>query len=282
MSFKIQIPQIDGKGRDTKDLVINILSTEWPLPIKKIYNEIRKQGKSLTYQAVHKTIVELLSEGTLIKQAKEYSINPDYIKQIKDFGIKLESIYTKRGAAILEDLNRRGFVSLEFEKEIEMGKFLIDLIEDTCEKEDIIYLLWNVIWCPLTFSEREYLQLKKISSTAKIVLLTPVSEAVPIEKVFGDMWKKIGVEVNYMSNFKSIFETIIYKDLIIDVLYPYPLFKHRMAEQSIPLEKTDLDWYYRHILKEKHLTHLTIIKNKKLVEEYKKYVEDIKNETPSH
>lgn len=276
MTFKLQIPQIDGKGRDTKDLIINILSNEWPLSAKKIYNEIKKQGKNVTYQAVHKAIKELLNEGILTKQAKEYSINSDYIKQIKDFGIRLESIYAKRGAAILEDLNKKGFVSLEFEKEIEMGKFLIDLVEDACTKDDTIYLLWNFIWCPLTFSEHEYNQLKKISSTAKLIILTPVSEAIPIEKMFGDTWEKIGAEVNYASNFKSIFETIVYKDLIIDILYPHSSVKQRIDEHSIPVEKIDLEWHYKHILKEINPTHLTITKNKKLVEEYKKYIADIK------
>ena len=59
MALTLTLPQINSKS-STKDYAITILGYDWPLPVKRIYNLIKKRfGHNVTYQAVFKTVKEL-------------------------------------------------------------------------------------------------------------------------------------------------------------------------------------------------------------------------------
>jgi predicted transcriptional regulator len=270
MTYKISLPGISGNG-SVKDMIMNALSTEWPLTAREIFNKVKAGGKSTTYQAVHKSIGELVKEGVLAKEAKAYSISQEYIKSLKEFGARLESLYEKKGKDILADLEKKGYVHLEFDKQIEMGKFLIDMIADTCEKDEKIFLLFRYVWCPLTFSEREYTQMKKICSRAHPILLTSASESMPIEKKFGELWSAIGMDVRFDVDVTPVFETVIYKDLVIEVLFPYEMEITRLEERKKSLEEINFDWYYDRILRNTRTIYMCIRKNKTLAEECKQH-----------
>jgi len=62
----------------TKGLVRSILIEESPLTIKQIHSRIKTESKKpVSYQAVHKTIKELLDEESVLNINKKYQINPD-------------------------------------------------------------------------------------------------------------------------------------------------------------------------------------------------------------
>ncbi len=68
------IPFLGGKN-SVKDDIFSILSEEPHLSAKEIHTRVkRKQGKDVTYQAVHKTIKQLLNQNILIKNEKDYRI----------------------------------------------------------------------------------------------------------------------------------------------------------------------------------------------------------------
>ena len=53
------------KDKSTKDVIIEILSSEWPLSLNKIYYKIKKKyGINVNYQAIHKAVNELVGGGT--------------------------------------------------------------------------------------------------------------------------------------------------------------------------------------------------------------------------
>ncbi len=73
------------KKRGTREAIISILSREFPLSIKKIYNKVKKEYHSdLTYQAVFKLTKEMLADKILEKQEKEYKLNINWIKQLEN------------------------------------------------------------------------------------------------------------------------------------------------------------------------------------------------------
>ena len=71
MTLSVTIPT-PGKGKSVKDCIISILSAEWPLSAKKIYNRIKSGGAEVSYQAVHKALKELSGKGILEKEDKGY------------------------------------------------------------------------------------------------------------------------------------------------------------------------------------------------------------------
>jgi hypothetical protein len=69
----------------TKKLIIEILGNQFPLNLNQIVKEI-KTKKNLSYQAVHKTIGELIIDNTVKKVEKQYFLNKDWVEsQTKSF-----------------------------------------------------------------------------------------------------------------------------------------------------------------------------------------------------
>ena len=96
--------------KSTKDLIIDILSYSWPLTTRKIYNLIKRKGLSVTYQAVHKSIKELLDQGIVIKQNKEYQLNIEWIKKRHEFIEKLKYAYIDRKYNLLKSIEKNELV----------------------------------------------------------------------------------------------------------------------------------------------------------------------------
>jgi hypothetical protein len=94
----------NGNGRGTtKDIVIDILSEEFPLNINKIYSKVKQNGAPVTYQAVRKSVNLLIDQGTLIKNNKEYLLSEKWIKEHMNFLERVEKNYF--GKRLLQKVN---------------------------------------------------------------------------------------------------------------------------------------------------------------------------------
>ena len=83
------------KGQGTaKDAIVSILSSEWPLTMKEIYfAAIRQHALNVSYQAMHKATKQLIQQKIITRNERTYSLNTEWIKQIKGFTEKLEKAY---------------------------------------------------------------------------------------------------------------------------------------------------------------------------------------------
>jgi hypoxanthine-guanine phosphoribosyltransferase len=73
------------KKRSVREAVISILSNEFPLSTKKIFNRVKKDHNlSVTYQAVFKSIQEMIVENVLEKIDKEYKLNITWIENLEN------------------------------------------------------------------------------------------------------------------------------------------------------------------------------------------------------
>ncbi len=76
-----------------KNLIISILSKEWPLSAKKIYNKIKKEGKNVSYQAVFKSLKSLNKQNILSKLDYKYSLNKEWLKDTSNFYEEISNSY---------------------------------------------------------------------------------------------------------------------------------------------------------------------------------------------
>jgi len=91
----IELPQVGGQNRqDAKSAIIRTLSEKWPLSAKQIHSAVSKDGGRLTYQAIHKSLGELLEAGTVSKANSGYSLSLDWIVELRKFSEKLEYEYS--------------------------------------------------------------------------------------------------------------------------------------------------------------------------------------------
>ncbi|MBN2422789.1 methyltransferase domain-containing protein [Candidatus Woesearchaeota archaeon] len=90
MTNELFVPDFKLDSSSTKDKIISILSNESQLKTKKIHFLLKKQyGLGVTYQAVHKLIKQLVKQGVLKEENHSYSINEEWIKELRVFIDKL-------------------------------------------------------------------------------------------------------------------------------------------------------------------------------------------------
>ncbi len=83
--------EILGGGK-LKDKVITLLSLQHPLSAKQVFNRLKQNfDLSVTYQAVHKALKEMVVSQVLVQKEKEYEISLSWLNKINDF-----SEHTKR------------------------------------------------------------------------------------------------------------------------------------------------------------------------------------------
>ena len=103
---------LTGDRETTKGVILNTLATEWPLSIKRIFFSIKKNtSKSLTYQAVYKSVKELLGDGVLSRQENGYVISPSWIQKSGEFINKLAEAYEKSGLGTARKIQELNFNS---------------------------------------------------------------------------------------------------------------------------------------------------------------------------
>ena len=76
MPNKLDLPNVGSQKGSTRDAIIAILSREWPLSAKELYNRVKREntGSAVSYQAVHKMIKQLL--GQQMRSGKEDKPEP--------------------------------------------------------------------------------------------------------------------------------------------------------------------------------------------------------------
>lgn len=79
-------------NKSTKKLIIDKLSTEFPLPLKQIYLYI-KSRYNVSYQAVHKALNELIEDKIVEKINKQYYLNKDWVNDQTGFFSKTYTNY---------------------------------------------------------------------------------------------------------------------------------------------------------------------------------------------
>ncbi|MDP2666343.1 MAG: hypothetical protein Q8P05_02480 [Candidatus Diapherotrites archaeon] len=84
-----------GSGQRVRDQVLVILSEEFPLTVKELFNRISRQGHEITYQAVHKVVNQLMDEGITEKKGKGVQLSQSWIHKVKEYAFNVDTIYTK-------------------------------------------------------------------------------------------------------------------------------------------------------------------------------------------
>lgn len=56
--------------KTSTEMIMEILSEEWPLKAQQIYQRQKREGKETSYQATHKTLQQLIEKKILKKMKK--------------------------------------------------------------------------------------------------------------------------------------------------------------------------------------------------------------------
>jgi len=273
MSLTISVPQLD-KHATTKDYVVTILSSDWPLTVKKLHWLLKKRyAKSVSYQAVYKTVQELLSENVLQRVEDGYQIDLRWLKQIHRFTELVESNYFTRSRVDtlgLKDAKTEGSLNvLTFQNWFDAEKYLYYLQKHTVlttNKKLALCVHHRHDWRPLFYLRAEYNWCKKLHDLGHDVYFLCAGNG-KVDAWSAAFYRQIGVNVKNNVSCAQTCELMVFADTVIQVYIPSELQEavDTLCKQNP--HDVDIPWAITRIFEKPSDVRVVITKDKKMADD---------------
>ncbi|VVB99197.1 Uncharacterised protein [uncultured archaeon] len=269
MALRLVLPY--EEGGDVKDLVVTILSSEYPLKLIELTNYIRKRyGKSVSFQAVRKAAMQLEGEGVLQRHGREFSIRKEWVLESRKFLDALHLKLSREGKTRTRSETIGSEVSIfTFDSLIEMIRAWEDISDvwfKSFKKGDYNVNCYQAphSWEVLTHPEEEA-RLMSQSKAKGIRSYILCVEDTPLDRSIVNFHKKIGVKMKICasaSKFDKSYYVGTYGDLVLQATYPPEMVKRLddFFRKNTSIEELDLAELSR-IVNAKTKVKMTAIKN---------------------
>jgi hypothetical protein len=272
MVFNIIVPEINNKPRNTKDAVISILTTDWPLTLRAIFYGIKKRyGYSSSYQAVYKAIKELLEEEVVIGEDKKYSLNIEWAKKLQSLTDIIETNYYAKSRinnlSGINDANHGGeIIILNFDTLFDAEKYLYYFMKNELLKIKSDTICWseNYRWQPIYYLRAEYNYYKKFIGRNHKFYFTGFGKSA-LEKECIEFYKSLGIKFRHSSE-ELANDMLVFGNYVITIFIPEDI-KKNMSRLLMESNKTKL---LTEVLEKKSSIRVMINHDKELAEQIKK------------
>ncbi|MEK6942267.1 MAG: hypothetical protein AABW85_05410 [archaeon] len=270
MTFNLATTQLSKNSASTKDKIVLVLGQEFPLSAKQIFNRLKKEfATDISYQAAHKLLKQLVLEKVLLREEKKYSLNKQWIKQVKTFGSNLENSYLKKaGNNYLLDLEKHGTANVSLTGIRETARFLIDgffLLPNSQKKPNIA--LWRNVYSIIGLTDEDYEGLKQTLPKWHVF----ASEKNFLDKMFADTLSKYGakVKLGVKDVATTLCDTMVCGDYVGTIWYPPKFRKLWLHQNRQPKKLTEFDLHshFKLMIDEKAKINIIITKNEELADQ---------------
>ncbi len=258
----------------TKSALIDFLSREHPLSAKEIFHRIQKVHSSpITYQAVHKSLGELVDEKVLVKEGPSYSLDPLWIHGLKSFALDLSETYSRKGKVDLS----KDHITLRFSTLLSMLRFIVGLYESRFpnpDKKDSI-CVWQHPWPVIGFSEVEFAHLRKLLHSSTHYAVTP--NDTPLDRMFATMLQEMGKHCRNGVNIEEECDIKIHGDYVAQIFFPEEL-KRELDDIYRNTDKTESLQYaklLRHVMDHTYDIVVVVQRNPALANHYRRMVKGL-------
>jgi len=280
MALNITLPF--GKEDNVKNLVFSILTKEYPLKIIELTNFIRKRyGKSVTFQAVRKAVLELVADRVLVQTGHEFSINKPWVLESKKVLDALYQELTKEKITPRSIDSIKGEVSVfTFDSLNELMKFWQDIIDNWFEsfkKGDPNINCYQGAhgWEGLLHPDREKNMMGRLKNKG-IKSYSLSMGNTPLDKYIWKFYSSIGLKTGFYpsaSQFDKSYYVATYGETIVQVQYPKKIIEG--LDQFFKKNKTIEDLNLKElsdIANQKIKVKMTVIKNLAMAQQINKSI----------
>lgn len=280
MGLKITLPF--GKDSNVKNLIFTILTKDYPLKIIDLTNLIRKRyGKSVSFQAVRKALLELIEEEVVVVNTdRRYQISKTWVEEGKRIMDQLYMEIAKEKLPSKQD-SLSGEMSVYLFNSInEAMKFWQNIIDDwfkSFKKGDpnINAYQGAHCWEALLHADKEsYLMGQSKKKGIKSYILA--MNTTPLDKKIWHFYKDLGIKVGIRkssSSFDKSYYVATYGDLVVQIKYPEEIVSkmEEFFKKNKTLEKMNLK-DLSDIVNTPAEVKLTVIKNKDMAKQINKSI----------
>lgn len=153
------------KEESMRNKIIEILSESWPLTAKQTYNKLqRNYAVTVSYQAVHKQLKQMIEEKMILKDGKNISLNSAWIENKKNFFENLGKSLNKK-----DSKKEVTAVLLSFEKFIDVARFVLGEFFNVpnLKNKPFISLVYHT-WPSIVLSDKMFKQFKEFHLKTKL------------------------------------------------------------------------------------------------------------------
>jgi hypothetical protein len=210
-----------GERTTVREALLNILADEFPLSTNQLRSKIRRSfGLSVTYQAVHKELIKLEKYEVVEKQADNYLLSLDWIKNNALFFSQTELNYCRikrYSANIIRKVQEEGdLVNLEFSSISELDDYFVNIMDNfqtLAPKNTSIIMHYRHNWYPILYAKKEVEIIQKNANNSRFYCLCGSNTAF-------DRWStayenSIGMHVKYKRGVAEKWDLQVYGDVII-------------------------------------------------------------------
>ena len=274
-----ETPYIDLEIRSLRTAVIELLSRETSLSAKEIFEHLVLNNKNISYPAVYKTLKMLTREKKLLKHNRKFSVNINWIKELKKL---IDTIERNSELGSLPPFEH-------FQKENVSGTYYFKNYDDADkyrkelqwnylkEKRPVPYCgLYKHFKTPVTHSGQSVSEVKHLKDQ-KITTFLAVSSDTSIDRWCAKFYMRnprISCKTGVSIPFIDVCETMILGDVIVQIYTPDNLQKliESIYGKTKSIDDIDVLEFYESIYKTPAKIKIVVFNNKHIADIMRKQV----------
>jgi len=269
------IAEFSSSPKTAQNMVLDILSTNPSLTAKRIFNMAKKRHMcGIKYRTFHKHLIRFLDIGMLERnEVKEYMLSPKWIGNLRSFidRVDIKQQNNKWDINNSDNVNFITFYNLH-----EFSEFIISFRKDTIsnlENADLFFL-GDHLWLSLFYLGDIADGLQKLKKR-KLRYHIKVRGDTRLDRAVVNMYKSFGAE-EAKSGVKDDGDYVIYiyGDVMILMTRPRNIRIEidKVFQTTNNLTDLNLGRLFENIIMRPSIFHATVIKNRKIVENYKSLI----------
>src|SRR3989338_1777982 len=255
------------KSKSVREQIIEILSQEWPLAPKKIYDIIRKE-RNVTFQAIFKELRFLIKENVLKKHGNKYMLNIEWLEEIQN---RISGIKNKYNSTIPWNVNTIQFNYFESLAEackfqIKTGKYFHSLYN---KNKVFCSHYFHSTW-PLIIPDKLD-SLNKKRRNRKVFCLCAGNTS--LDKWCCEQESKFGYFVKPGVPCASICDISTYVDFVVETYIPSTIRDkiNKFYKSVDSVDKINISKFFEDIMNTKSKILVLVIKNRELADVINEY-----------
>ncbi|MBI5332813.1 MAG: hypothetical protein HZB65_04520 [Candidatus Aenigmarchaeota archaeon] len=252
-----------------RNATLNILMTKHPLSARDIYEIIKcDHVKLATYPAVYKTLKVMTREKKLIKHNRSFSINAEWIKELKQFAERVEEEYVhKTHLPRFDEIKDNESKTLVFDNLESADKYRKRLQMEYLQKKDSPPYIgfYKQFKSPLVHSEKSLGILTQIGKAKLTTYLVSQSNA-PLNNWCAEYYRKSGVFVKSGVLFSLENETMVLGDVVVQIAVPKKLdvMINKIYSKVKRLEELNIPDFFNEIYAKNYSIKMILFKNREI------------------
>ena len=161
----VELLSLDPKTKSSKEIIVKALGNRWPLSAKEIHSSlVREYGLQSTYQAIHKSVQELESEGIIAKTDKKYALDRNWIEKSRNYFQSLNRSYEKNESMAEDEMTIKYNNYTDFP--LMLGN-IFNTKKFAVTKDPDVYAMTRHLYWPLKFNFKDFELCKSVGANAR-------------------------------------------------------------------------------------------------------------------